>query len=87
MSIFNIFVKLFTCVVCTDSSVCHKCVNNGFSVPCLCHGKAFAWAELREGFWMKEQVDSEGSEVMCYAAGAEDHVNLSIPDMVSTLNC
>lgn len=50
MSIVNIFMELFTCVVCTYSSRCHKRANNGFSVPCLFRGKAFAWAELRKGF-------------------------------------
>lgn len=50
MTIVNIFMKLSACVVCTYSSRCHKCANNGFSVSGRFGGKAFAWAEWRKGF-------------------------------------
>lgn len=42
MTIVNIFMKLFACVVCTYSSRCHKRANNGFSVPGRFRGEASA---------------------------------------------
>lgn len=50
MSIVNIFMKLFPCVVCAYSSRCHKRADNGFSAPGRFRGEAFARAEWRKGF-------------------------------------
>lgn len=78
--IYLIFLEvIIACVMCTYSSICHKCSNDGLSFPCLFHGKAFAVTELRKRFWIKGQVDLKGSKVICYVAGHKDHMSLSIP--------